>query len=193
MNSEDLVDVRLFYSRAEATAAAGILHSHGVPLRVVSPKDQGQAPFPTAAAPYRLQVPSGEADRVGELLGDSGSASEPPSAEFDGRSQWPEVSQKELAAGLMEIRRRRRAVWMLFLLFVPAILLFNVFGKTGAAVGSALYIAVTCVVGWRLLYSRCPRCRGYFHKTRFGYNMITRECLQCHLDLRSEGGAVSLS
>ena len=99
---------------------------------------------------------------------------------------------QQIAAGLRTIRRRRRAAWIVFFLFLPATgladLSFRWVHSRFIALGILLvWIGVYALAGHRLVFTRCPRCGELFHSRRDWrgpMGMFTRACLHCGLRLR---------
>lgn len=92
--------------------------------------------------------------------------------------------------GLRKIRRLRRSLWALMLAFVPLIWLVTRFTESRTVMMLILIIWVAGVVHFaaRAAFSKCPRCRNYFHATAGTpsfWNLLARRCTHCELPLRS--------
>ncbi len=94
--------------------------------------------------------------------------------------------------GLEEIRRRRRLVFVVFLLYIPVVIItFFVFRSDQFTVWVALaWMALCAVTIIRASLSRCPRCGKHYHYKRPTSNPWTRKCLHCGLRLKTEQGGV---
>jgi len=104
----------------------------------------------------------------------------------------PRDYPQQIAAGLRTIGRRRRAAWIVFLLFLPVMGLagvsFRWVHSRFVAFGSCfVWMGVYALAGHRLVFTRCPRCGELFHSRRDWrrpMGMFTRACLHCGLRLR---------
>ena len=92
--------------------------------------------------------------------------------------------------GLHKIRRLRRWLWALMLAFVPLIWLVTSVTRSRSVMTPILIVWVAGVVHFaaRAAFSKCPRCRNYFHATAGTpsfWNLVARRCTHCGLPLRS--------
>jgi hypothetical protein len=97
------------------------------------------------------------------------------------------TTPESLKAGLGEIRRRRRLLWVVFLTCMPGVALMATFFGHSVFLWTAF--------GWMLAFAisaqyafgcGCPRCGGQF-ASRPGrwHNPWTQRCLHCGLRLRA--------
>jgi hypothetical protein len=90
-----------------------------------------------------------------------------------------------LRAGLEEIRRRRRLLWIVFWTYVPVmVLLFKLLGGWVFPWAAFAWMGLLGVTGIRVSLSRCPRCGERFHWSLAWHNAWARKCLHCGLPLR---------
>jgi ABC-type Na+ efflux pump permease subunit len=108
-----------------------------------------------------------------------------------------------ITAGLATIRRKRRFVWIIFFLYLPAVMLFgfilrsllhSYFPKdteSSLMMGVALFwMALFTFAIYRASFSKCPRCGKNFniiikHRWSVGFcNPFARSCLNCGLKMR---------
>jgi len=108
--------------------------------------------------------------------------------DLDGFRRRPAYSD-EIEAGLAEIRRRRRYMWIGWIGFLPAGLL--VYGLThwfdpeNTVVGA---FGICYMAGWMVLIvratrARCPRCGKIFSAKWYWSAVFTQSCLHCHLGM----------
>ena len=90
-------------------------------------------------------------------------------------------------------RRRSRIFWLLFLGYVPVVLVvgyvsFWLFGTfTPAFVAAVLYMVAMAVAGNYGGAWRCPRCHRPFFAKWWFYNSFARSCVHCGLPKWAEG------
>lgn len=104
-----------------------------------------------------------------------------------------------IEAALEEIRRRRLLVWLVWVGYLPTVLLI-VFGlealganpDDSAPFVALPYMALFAAVAIRSGYSRCPRCHEHFHRRSLYGNPWTRKCLHCGLSLHATESDSSL-
>jgi hypothetical protein len=102
---------------------------------------------------------------------------------------------------LAHIRKRRRWVIGLSLLFVPVVVVFSFFAPRGNAIGLAIvWAGWIAVMGIFLIRSRCPRCEARFFRVgpqmlgrgnRIGANPWVNRCGNCGLSLDGPGAEPS--
>lgn len=99
--------------------------------------------------------------------------------------------------GLRTIRLRRRIVWLVWLSYLPVMILFwRTFVPTereGMA-AAIVWMVGYAIAGMLVSLSRCPRCGERFHRGRWSrapnnplfahWNPWTRRCMRCGLPLR---------
>ena len=96
----------------------------------------------------------------------------------------------------MAIRRRRRLGWLLWLGYLPGVVLLtfalrSVIDLDVVAIVVALaWMGAAAVNHARLMRLPCPRCAGRFHVGSRWHNPWTRRCLHCGLHVRADEGAV---
>src|SRR5947208_2908718 len=92
--------------------------------------------------------------------------------------------------GLLEIRRKRSWMWILFLSYLPAVYVFSLFtqAENAIVVFAASWMAVFIAAAIRAGFSCCPRCHKYFYMNMriFFANAWARRCLNCGLRLVQE-------
>src|SRR5438445_8434954 len=93
--------------------------------------------------------------------------------------------------GLRIIRRRRFWLWSAILTAWPAASAAN--RLAGPAFGTATTVVwIIAIVYWgaRTMFSRCPRCGGYFHWEAclplIASNCFAQQCVRCGLRLRAD-------
>lgn len=91
------------------------------------------------------------------------------------------------APGLTLVRRRRRFLWGMLLVYVPAIwttLLLT--GSDRAAFKVfVLWVVLTSLAVGAAALARCPRCFNYFHMHGF-VPLYLRKCLHCGLHVNAD-------
>jgi len=92
-----------------------------------------------------------------------------------------------IRTGLKAVRRRRWALWLLILAYVPAILIAQrVTGSDrGIAVVFGVWVLLVGVASVRAAFVRCPRCGNYFHMQAF-IPVYLRRCVHCELHLTAD-------
>lgn len=95
----------------------------------------------------------------------------------------------DLARGLARIRRRRWALWAVFLTYLPAIWLsLRLTGSNRVtAVVFGVWVLLAAVAGSFAAFARCPGCGNYFHLLGL-MPMWVRRCLHCDLGLKADKG-----
>ena len=93
--------------------------------------------------------------------------------------------------GLRKIQRERRWIWFWVLSYVPAVWIVR--HAIHSNIADTIVILIWAI-GFvrsiaRGMFSRCPRCNGYFHSARGTpsfFNLLARKCMQCGLPLRAD-------
>jgi hypothetical protein len=94
----------------------------------------------------------------------------------------PEV----ILRGLHGIRVKRRWLWCLFLSYLPAAGLAGLVIAPEATAFTALgWMVAMAVTATLVSRARCPRCGGFFHRSRLWYNTVAQRCMHCGLRLRA--------
>jgi hypothetical protein len=93
--------------------------------------------------------------------------------------------------GLRKIRRLRFWLWTLLLAFIPLVWLVTSFTESRSVMMGILIVWAAAVVHFaaRAAFSKCPRCRNYYHATAGTpsfWNLLARRCTHCGLPLRSD-------
>jgi hypothetical protein len=103
---------------------------------------------------------------------------------------WQEDEQK-ITAQLKVIRKRRKRVWVTWLLFIPFIVViglvdkFNFKGVLNTFALDLIYLAGWIFIGLRLYFSKCPRCgRIFFADQNWTSKLFSTKCLNCGLSFR---------
>jgi hypothetical protein len=99
----------------------------------------------------------------------------------------PNGNLAEIGPGLRRIRRRRWLLWIVILIYLPAMWI-------ALKLGSSLQPAMMVFGGWFLLLfaaalwvavARCPGCGNYFHLHGMSF-LCLRRCLHCQLHLTAD-------
>lgn len=93
--------------------------------------------------------------------------------------------------GLRNIRRLRRWLWGLLLVFTPMMWILTRFTESRVVMMAILIIWAAATVRFAsgAAFSHCPRCRNYFHATAGTpsfWNLLARRCTHCGLPLRAD-------
>jgi hypothetical protein len=89
-----------------------------------------------------------------------------------------------------EYKKRQKVFWLVFLCFIPFILLFRLIGNlfqsltSSGDIGSLGFIVfgiVWTICGIRLQYWKCPQCGKAFHTKWYWNNILSSKCLHCKL------------
>ena len=92
----------------------------------------------------------------------------------------------DLGPGLKKIRKRRRYLWVVILIYMPAMyttLRFTQSYKSTAVVFVIWVILLLIFATWAAC-ARCPRCGNYFHM--HGMTLLyLRKCLHCQLHINA--------
>jgi hypothetical protein len=97
------------------------------------------------------------------------------------------VSDVALSRGLARVRRRRWFLWIVILIYLPAI--WASLRLTGSdsqtAVVFAVWFAFLLTASCLASFARCPRCGNYFHVHGF-VPLFGRRCVHCRLHLTED-------
>jgi hypothetical protein len=91
------------------------------------------------------------------------------------------------SASWAEYRRRRNLYWLVWLTYIPGVLIIGLplswlFHSNGAAFAVAgLWMVAFVAAANYLGFWKCPRCRKPFSRGRWYYNPFARECVHCGL------------
>ncbi len=92
-----------------------------------------------------------------------------------------------LSRGLARVRRRRWFLWIVILIYLPAI--WASLRLTGSdaktAVVFAVWFAFLLTASCAASFARCPRCGNYFHVHGF-VPLFGRRCIHCRLHLTAD-------
>lgn len=93
--------------------------------------------------------------------------------------------------GLRKIRRLRFWTWFFIVSYVPGVWLIRQFTHDRLALAPFVLVWMIGVVACasRAAFSRCPRCKNYYHSTHGAAsfrNLLARKCGDCGLPLRSD-------
>jgi hypothetical protein len=87
-----------------------------------------------------------------------------------------------------EYKRRQKTFWLVFLGFIPFILLINgvsneLFGKfpSGYEIGLVGFVIAWSICSIRFQYWKCPNCGKSFHRKWWWTNIFSSKCLHCKL------------
>jgi len=93
----------------------------------------------------------------------------------------------DLGPGLVRIRRRRRFLWFVLIIYLPAM-------WTTQQITRSFQASLPVFFGWFLLLlfaaavsaaARCPRCGNYFHVNGLVL-LYLRKCLHCQLHINAD-------
>lgn len=94
-------------------------------------------------------------------------------------------TDQQLQEGLARIRRRRRLLWGVILIYVPGLMIALQAGATGAVMTKLFgaWIGLLCfAVGWATIV-KCPRCGNNFHTNGPTFFPV-RQCVHCGLHVK---------
>jgi hypothetical protein len=98
------------------------------------------------------------------------------------------VSASEIEQGLALIRTRQRRMGYVLVGLVPFVLAAGYPGGLPSEawvpliVAAVVYAVVLMTYSFRLAFTECPRCRGYYH-WKLWSDPWTKKCLHCRLPL----------
>ncbi len=89
-----------------------------------------------------------------------------------------------IVEGVRNIRRRRNAVWILWVLFIPVMFsIGELFGDKALTYSAPLYFVLYVAAGLRMNAVRCPRCGELFHLGLSPWLAFRGRCWHCRLAL----------
>ncbi len=97
------------------------------------------------------------------------------------------MASTDIASGLAKIRRRRWALWTVFLTYIPAIWVTLRITESDWYAGAVLvvWVIMAAVAGGFAAFARCPWCGDYYHIK--GLTPVwVRKCLHCGLPLNAD-------
>ena len=97
--------------------------------------------------------------------------------------------QQPIQAGLKRIRLLRALFKGILIAFLPVVIAISLIGlpeRTVMTIGIVV-ICVGILVEVVIFFSRCPKCRQYFHVRGMGGSLFTRKCLHCGIQLKQHG------
>ena len=98
-----------------------------------------------------------------------------------------ETDRRKIEAGLRRIRGLRMTMLVIALAFIPLVLFISRLGLSQPlfmGIGLAwigLGVIIEIVIG----FSRCPACGKPFHVCGMSGNLLSRQCLNCGIPLKS--------
>ncbi len=94
---------------------------------------------------------------------------------------------REYASGLKKIRKRRRYLWLVIMVYLPAMMvaLESPNYRTWAAVVFSVWIVLLIIAVAFACVIRCPRCGECFH-THGPTFLPFRRCLHCALHINAD-------
>jgi hypothetical protein len=97
------------------------------------------------------------------------------------------VDAAKIRAGLRIVRRRRWFLWLVILVYMPAMWLTLKLSPSFGAIGTAFVVWLIALVVVALISAtaRCPRCGNYFHMHGMTL-MYFRKCLHCQLHISAD-------
>lgn len=183
-HDEDLVDAAVFSTEVEAMIAATSLQARGIQCIIVRQDPSGAAALTRVPVGLCLLVPAADLLEARELLQSAGRDEEGTRDAVE----RPQGSGPLVTSGLLEIRRRRRHVWLVFATF-PLVASFATWAAPAATpYVLGLWMGAFAISATRAGNARCPRCGNRFFRRRGGHNLWTQRCLHCHLPLRDAAG-----
>lgn len=92
-----------------------------------------------------------------------------------------------LAAGLAKIRKRRWFLWLVIIIYLPAMWIALQFthSVSGTAPVFAIWFILLVIAAGLSAAARCPRCGNYYHM--HGLTLLyLRRCLHCGLHVSAD-------
>jgi len=93
----------------------------------------------------------------------------------------------DFGPGLKKIRKRRRFLWGVMLVYLPA--MWMTLRLTGSfEVAAAVFVAwiiLFCIFATIAACARCPGCGNYFHMNGMTF-LPLRKCLHCQLHINAD-------
>lgn len=160
--------------------AAASLQARGIRCIIARQDPSGAAALTRLPVGLRILVPAADLLEARELLETAGKGEE----DTRGAAARTQDGDTQVTSGLLEIRRTRRHVWLLFATYPPV---------AGFAMWAAPAAAPYVVGLWMIAFAasairagnaRCPRCGDRYSQRRGGQNPWTQRCLHCDLPLR---------
>ncbi|HEY5673524.1 MAG TPA: hypothetical protein VIR78_07460 [Malonomonas sp.] len=105
-----------------------------------------------------------------------------------------EIDPQIYSAGLKKVRQRRWFLWLVILIYIPAMMLALESPDAGSVAVKVFiaWIIVLCVAVGLACVVRCPRCGGSFHT--HGPTFIPfRRCVHCCLHVNADKTEKKLS
>jgi len=102
-------------------------------------------------------------------------------------TETPTQDPANLTAALAEIRKRRRYLWLVILVYLPAMWGALRISPTYRTIGTVFFVWIILLfaVGIYSALARCPRCGNYFHM--HGMTLLyLRKCLHCQLHISAD-------
>jgi hypothetical protein len=102
-------------------------------------------------------------------------------------AQQPPVDPREYREGLKKVRQRRLWLWLVIIVYLPAMMiaLRQPNYKTWAALAFCIWIVLLIIVVAFACLVRCPRCGECFH-THGPTFLPLRRCLHCSLHVNAD-------
>ncbi|MBN2332112.1 MAG: hypothetical protein JXO49_08510 [Deltaproteobacteria bacterium] len=99
----------------------------------------------------------------------------------------PAKDPVDFGPGLKKIRQRRWLLWLLILIYVPAMMVALKYpgGYDMAIKVFIAWIILLCIAVWLAAVIRCPDCGNYFH-TNGPTFFPARRCLHCGLHINAD-------
>ncbi len=180
MTDDDLIEVELFETEAEAMEAASVLGSEGMEPVLKQEERAAAATDGADGGGTRLLVARPDAARARGLLSEWRLEEEILSSR-----QWSHVPAYRIERGLAVLRRRRLQHRLIVLLAVPVAGVAAVLTRASeeAAAVILLEIGLLALSAIRVTLTPCPRCEGRFHPWGLLSHAGTDRCLRCGLEL----------
>ncbi len=163
--------------------AATSLQARGIQCIIARQDPSGAAALTRVPVGLRLLVPAADLSEARELLQSARVDEEGMRDAAERLGYGPLVT-----SGLLEIRRRRRHVWIVFATF-PLVASFATWAAPAATpYVLGLWMGAFAISATRAGNARCPRCGNWYSRRRGGRNPWTQRCLHCALPLRGAAG-----
>lgn len=187
----DWSTVKTYPNEAEASLALAVLEAGAIPARLAS--SAGSA-LVFGVSAFAVEVPAVQLAEATELLGlnqDTSTGSGLPHA----AGPLSTLDRMRYADALIDIRARRRVVWVLFFGYIPAVMVLTpllrsvIHHRNPMFIAAISWMVLFAVASFRVTTVRCPRCASRFHAAFLWQNPWTRRCLHCGLHVRADEGA----
>ena len=88
---------------------------------------------------------------------------------------------------LKKTRRRRKYLFGIVLVYIPALLITHKISPTDSAMGTlfGIWFVLLTIFAFLAALCRCPRCGNYFHVNGITL-LFLRKCLHCQLHISSD-------